>query len=82
MSSVVSMLEGKASVQELVSDPNASKEEINEMRKHFQSIVAENMSENSQRQTMSTEGPWTASSTSVNDLYPVNPDSSYWENRN
>ncbi|KAL6205900.1 hypothetical protein ACLB2K_023152 [Fragaria x ananassa] len=77
MSSVVSMLEGKASIQELVSDPNASKEEINEMRKHFQSNVAENMSENSQRQTMSTEGPWTASSTSVNDLYPVNPDSSY-----
>ncbi|KAL6205901.1 hypothetical protein ACLB2K_023153 [Fragaria x ananassa] len=82
MSSVVSMLEGKASVQELVSDPNAWKEEMNEMRKHFQSNVAENMSENSQRQTMSTEGPWTASSTSVNDLYPVNPDSSYWENRN
>ncbi|KAL6202015.1 hypothetical protein ACLB2K_025726 [Fragaria x ananassa] len=82
MSSVVSMLEGKASVQELVSDPNAWKEEINEMRKHFQSNVAENMSENSQRQTMSTEGPWTASSTSVNDLYPVNPGSRYWENRN
>ncbi|XP_024160837.1 probable leucine-rich repeat receptor-like serine/threonine-protein kinase At3g14840 [Rosa chinensis] len=82
MSSVVSMLEGKASVQELVLDPNASKDEINEMRKHFESNVAETTSENSQRQTMSTEGPWTASSTSVNDLYPVNPDSNYWENRN
>ncbi|XP_062011661.1 probable leucine-rich repeat receptor-like serine/threonine-protein kinase At3g14840 isoform X2 [Rosa rugosa] len=82
MSSVVSMLEGKASVQELVMDPNASKDEINEMRKHFQSNVAENTSENSQRQTMSTEGPWTASSTSANDLYPVNPDSNYLENRN
>ncbi|KAK9907158.1 hypothetical protein M0R45_002403 [Rubus argutus] len=82
MSSVVSMLEGKASVQEVVLDPNTSNDEINEMRKHFQSTIEENMSENSQRQTMSTEGPWTASSTSVNDLYPVIPDSYYWENRN
>ncbi|KAK9937790.1 hypothetical protein M0R45_014559 [Rubus argutus] len=82
MSSVVSMLEGKASVQEVVLDPNTSNYEINEMRKHFQSTIEENMSENSQRQTMSTEGPWTASSTSVNDLYPVIPDSYYWENRN
>ncbi|XP_050371082.1 probable leucine-rich repeat receptor-like serine/threonine-protein kinase At3g14840 [Argentina anserina] len=82
MSSVVSMLEGKASVQELVLDSNASKDEINEMRKHFESSFSENKSENSQRQTMSTEGPWTGSSSSVNDLYPVNPDSSYWENRN
>ncbi|KAK9907157.1 hypothetical protein M0R45_002402 [Rubus argutus] len=82
MSSVVSMLEGKASVQELVLDPNASNDEINEMRKHFQSNDEENMGENTERQTMSTEGPWTASSISVNDLYPVNPDSDYWENRN
>ncbi|KAK9937792.1 hypothetical protein M0R45_014561 [Rubus argutus] len=82
MSSVVSMLEGKASVQELVLDPNGSNDEINEMRKHFQSNDEENMGENTERQTMSTEGPWTASSISVNDLYPVNPDSDYWENRN
>ncbi|XP_050368926.1 probable leucine-rich repeat receptor-like serine/threonine-protein kinase At3g14840 [Argentina anserina] len=85
MSSVVSMLEGKASVKKLAIDSNASKDEINKMRKHFESNVAENMSENSQRQTMttlSTEGPWTASSSSVNDLYPLVPDSSYWENRN
>ena len=82
MSSVVSMLEGKASVQEAVLDPNTSNDEINEMRKHFQSNDEENMGENTERQTMSTEGPWTASSISVNDLYPVNPDSDYWENRN
>ncbi|PQM35504.1 putative leucine-rich repeat receptor-like serine/threonine-protein kinase [Prunus yedoensis var. nudiflora] len=39
MSSVVSMLEGRAAVQELVSDPNASSNEIEAMRKHFQSSL-------------------------------------------
>ncbi|XP_062011673.1 probable leucine-rich repeat receptor-like serine/threonine-protein kinase At3g14840 [Rosa rugosa] len=83
MSSVVSMLEGKASVQEVVFDPNASINEINAMRKHFQSNIEENNGDpESQRQTMSIEGSWTASSTSAQDLYPVRPDSYYWENRN
>ncbi|KAM5586352.1 putative leucine-rich repeat receptor-like serine/threonine-protein kinase [Rosa sericea] len=81
MSSVVSMLEGKASVPEVVFDPNASINEINEMRKHFQSIIEENNGDpESQRRTMSIEGWWTASSTSAQDLYPVRPDSCYWEN--
>ncbi|KAM5586349.1 hypothetical protein ABKV19_005324 [Rosa sericea] len=83
MSSVVSMLEGRASVQEVVFDPNASINEINAMRKHFQSNIEENNGDpESQRQTMSIEGSWTASSTSAQDLYPVRPDSYYWENRN
>ncbi|KAM5586357.1 putative leucine-rich repeat receptor-like serine/threonine-protein kinase [Rosa sericea] len=83
MSSVVSMLEGRASVQEVVFDPNASVNEINAMRKHFQSTIEENNGDpESQRQTMSIEGSWTASSTSAQDLYPVRPNSYYWENRN
>ncbi|PRQ60796.1 putative protein kinase RLK-Pelle-DLSV family [Rosa chinensis] len=83
MSSVVSMLDGRASVQEVVYDPNASINEINAMRKHFQSNIEENNGDpESQRQTMSIEGSWTASSTSAQDLYPVRPDSYYWENRN
>ncbi|KAK9937783.1 hypothetical protein M0R45_014552 [Rubus argutus] len=49
MSSVVSMLEGRAPVQELVLDPSASRA--------------------------------CTSSTSVHDLYPINPNSNYWENR-
>ncbi|BFG28976.1 hypothetical protein CerSpe_152500 [Prunus speciosa] len=80
MSSVVSMLEGRATVQELVSDPNASSFEIEAMRKHFQSSFGRNTGE-SQTQTASTEGPWTGSSTSAHDLYPVKPDSTYWDNR-
>ncbi|XP_021821991.1 probable leucine-rich repeat receptor-like serine/threonine-protein kinase At3g14840 [Prunus avium] len=80
MSSVVSMLEGRAAVQELVSDPNASSFEIEAMRKHFQSSFRRNTGK-SQTQTASTEGPWTGSSTSAHDLYPVKPDSTYWDNR-
>lgn len=80
MSSVVSMLEGRAAVQELVSDPNASTDEMEEMRKHFEPSFGRKTGE-SQTQTASTEGPWTVSSTSAHDLYPVNPDSTYWDNR-
>ena len=83
MSSVVKMLEGRASVQEVISDPNASNNEMIAMRKHFQSSLEEqNGDVESQRQTMSIEPSWTSSSTSAQDLYSVHPDSSYWEKRN
>ncbi|KAB2605506.1 leucine-rich repeat receptor-like serine/threonine-protein kinase [Pyrus ussuriensis x Pyrus communis] len=78
MSSVVSMLEGKAVVHESVLDPKAESIEIDAMRKHFQSSFGRGTSEK-QIETGSTEGPWTASS--AHDLYPVNPDSDYWESR-
>ncbi|XP_048442857.1 probable leucine-rich repeat receptor-like serine/threonine-protein kinase At3g14840 [Pyrus x bretschneideri] len=78
MSSVVSMLEGKAVVHESVSDPKAESIEIDAMRKHFQSSFGRGTSEK-QIETGSTEGLWTASS--AHDLYPVNPDSDYWESR-
>ncbi|XP_048444585.1 probable leucine-rich repeat receptor-like serine/threonine-protein kinase At3g14840 isoform X2 [Pyrus x bretschneideri] len=80
MSSVVSMFEGKAVVHESVSDPNAESIEIDAMRKHFQSSFGRGTGEK-QIETESTEGPWTASSASAQDLYPVNPDSDYWGNR-
>ncbi|RXH84055.1 hypothetical protein DVH24_026954 [Malus domestica] len=80
MSSVVSMLEGKVVVHELVSDPNAKSIEIDAMRKHFQSSFGRGTGEK-QIEMESTEGPWTASSASAHDLYPVNPDSDYWKNR-
>ncbi|CAL9016871.1 unnamed protein product [Prunus brigantina] len=80
MSSVVSMLEGRAAVHELVSDPNASSFEIEAMRKHFQSSFGRNTGK-SQTQTAPTEGTWTGSSSSAHDLYPVKPDSTYWDNR-
>ncbi|XP_021814920.1 probable leucine-rich repeat receptor-like serine/threonine-protein kinase At3g14840 isoform X3 [Prunus avium] len=75
MSSVVSMLEGRTAVQILVSDPNASNNEMEAMMKHFESILVSETNASSQ-------GPLTGSSTSVHDLYPVILDSSYWENRN
>ena len=82
MSAVVSMLEGRPPVQELVLDPSASSNEINEMRKHFESNYEVTMGDESThpRTTMSIEGACT-SSTSVHDLYPINPNSNYWENR-
>ncbi|RXH84053.1 hypothetical protein DVH24_026952 [Malus domestica] len=68
MSSVVSMLEGKAAVQELVSDPKAESIEIDAMRKHFQSSFGRGTSEKRIEMDQSTEGPWTASSTSAHYL--------------
>lgn len=72
MSSVVSMLEGKIAIQELVLESSEVLDEkkMEAMRKHYQD------------QSISMEGPWTASSSSVTtDLYPVNLDSSYLKNR-
>ncbi|KAK7244121.1 hypothetical protein RIF29_38939 [Crotalaria pallida] len=72
MSSVVSMLEGKTIVQETVLE---SSEVLNEkkmetMRQYYQDLC------------ISKDGPWTASSTSAIDLYPMLMDSSYLEGRN
>ena len=68
MSSVVSILEGKTAIQEImINDTSVSKDEITAMRNHHQLIQ---------------EGSWTRSSSSESDLYPVNPDSDYWQSRN
>ncbi|XP_059442079.1 probable leucine-rich repeat receptor-like serine/threonine-protein kinase At3g14840 [Corylus avellana] len=89
MSSVVSMLEGGTIVPELVLDPSVSNKEMKEaMWEHFQQIKEHNMHASqiesvSSRliQSTSMDGPWTASSTSTVDLYPVNLDSTYLEKR-
>ncbi|PRQ30917.1 putative protein kinase RLK-Pelle-DLSV family [Rosa chinensis] len=81
MSSVVSMLEGRARVEELVLDSSASSHEISETRKHFESNYSlETIAGSTKRQTMSIEEACT-SPTSVQD-HPINPHSDYWENRN
>ncbi|KAJ6423512.1 hypothetical protein OIU84_024469 [Salix udensis] len=83
MSAVVSMLEGKAAVQDFdIPDKSKSMDEdkIEEMRKHFQVINKQEISE-TQTQSMSMDGPWTAASTSDADLYPVSLDSDYWKGR-
>ncbi|KAF8409124.1 hypothetical protein HHK36_005197 [Tetracentron sinense] len=82
MSAVVSMLEGRAVVQELVSDSSISSDDarFNAIKNHYQMGRDLSMNE-SQTQSMLRDGPWTGSSTSAHDLYPVNLDSRYLTNR-
>ncbi|XP_035549624.1 probable leucine-rich repeat receptor-like serine/threonine-protein kinase At3g14840 isoform X3 [Juglans regia] len=83
MSSVVSMLEGNAVIPEL--GPNLSiiddEMKVKALWEHFQDKKESSRSENSQTQSLLTDGPFTGSSTSAVDLYPINVDSSYWEKR-
>jgi hypothetical protein len=81
MSAVVSMLEGDIVVPGLVSDPSVSNNEMKEaMWEQYQQSKLQNKSE-SQTESISMDDPWTASSTSAADLYPVNLDSDYLEKR-
>lgn len=82
MSSVVSMLEGRAHVQDISSSLSISNDgvKLKELRKQYEVYHEKNMSEG-QIPSMSTDGPWTASSTSDADLYPITMDSQYWEKR-
>ncbi|KAM4103243.1 hypothetical protein ACJW30_06G064900 [Castanea mollissima] len=82
MSSVVSMLEGNIIVPDLVSDMSLLHDEMKakELQKYYQINEEINMSE-STRRTISMDGPWTATSSSAADLYPINPESGPLENR-
>jgi hypothetical protein len=82
MSSVVSMLEGKTVVPEFVPDSSEVMDEkkMEVMRQYYYGMEEDNTSK-SQSQNLSIDGPWTASSSSAVDLYPVQLDSSYWEER-
>ncbi|OMO74702.1 hypothetical protein CCACVL1_16525 [Corchorus capsularis] len=82
MSSVVSMLEGRANIEELVTDSTTFPHESNSrsMKKLYQHLEEKSAPE-SQTQSVSTIGPWTSSSTSAADLYPVTLTSDYWQNR-
>ncbi|KAG5551538.1 hypothetical protein RHGRI_009822 [Rhododendron griersonianum] len=74
MSSVVSMLEGRTVPESsLVPDPDVSNEQKG-MMIDFQRSLETDASEG-QIQSMSTDGPSTAASTSGGDLYPLNWDS-------
>lgn len=82
MSSVVSILEGRAHVQEISSGLSISSDEIKlkELRQQYDLYHAKNTSEG-QIPCLSTDGPWTTSSTSDADLYPITVNSQYRENR-
>ncbi|XVE53069.1 hypothetical protein DITRI_Ditri02bG0174800 [Diplodiscus trichospermus] len=73
MSSVVSMLEGRSPVLQLHIDSSVSANEWNpETMKKLYHQIEENDAEDSQTKSMLGDGPWTVSSTSAVDLYPVN----------
>ncbi|XP_058095480.1 probable leucine-rich repeat receptor-like serine/threonine-protein kinase At3g14840 [Magnolia sinica] len=81
MSAVVSMLEGRAVARDLISDPNVSEDDM-----MFKAIRSKQQHEihsqsDSQSQSLLMDGPWTGSSTSTPDLYPINLDSQYWKDR-
>ncbi|XP_068666649.1 probable leucine-rich repeat receptor-like serine/threonine-protein kinase At3g14840 [Aristolochia californica] len=78
MSAVVSMLEGRTAVQKVISDPSFSSDDL-----RFRAMVDHLQQNHKQSQThsVSTDGPWTGSSVSGPDLYPVKLDSQYWSNR-
>lgn len=80
MSAVVSMLEGRTPVEDVLSDPSVSIDDMRfkAMKSHLQ--ASQGQSE-SQTQSLSMDGPWTGSSTSTPDLYPINLDTEYWNNR-
>ena len=89
MSTVVSILEGSSTVNVeklLEASFNKGSEKDNEsvraMKKHYAMINEEEM--NMLDQTISTDGPFTSSFTSTanaSDLYPLKPDSAYWNSR-
>ncbi|KAI4333493.1 hypothetical protein L6164_018295 [Bauhinia variegata] len=83
MSSVVSMLEGRILVPELVSESSEVFDEmkLEAMRQYYRNIEENEIIETT-TQSASKDGPWTASSSSAADLYPVHLDSSYWDKRN
>ncbi|RWR96261.1 putative leucine-rich repeat receptor-like serine/threonine-protein kinase [Cinnamomum micranthum f. kanehirae] len=82
MSALVSMLEGHAVIQEVVSDPSLStgiwnfKATID----HYERVQTQSPSP-SQTLISSVDRPWTDSSTSAQDLYPVTLSSQYLSNR-
>ncbi|KAK8633355.1 hypothetical protein V6N13_014201 [Hibiscus sabdariffa] len=83
MSSVVSMLEGKASVDEFFIDSTVSssrKKDAEAMKKFYQKLDEDNK-EISHTKSLLADGPWTGSSTSGADLYPISLDSGYLQNR-
>lgn len=88
MSSVVSMLEGNTIVSDynivpdLGSDTSFAYDEMKtkELQKYYLLSEEYNLSE-SKMHSMSMDGPSTAASSSAADLYPINLDSGYLQNR-
>ncbi|KAL5716593.1 hypothetical protein ACHQM5_018261 [Ranunculus cassubicifolius] len=78
MSSVVSMLEGRTGALKFVFDSSISGKDT-----ETKSIRDQNQFSLSTDQTRSmlSDEPWTETSASSSDLYPMKPDSQYWNSR-
>ncbi|XP_073155718.1 probable leucine-rich repeat receptor-like serine/threonine-protein kinase At3g14840 [Henckelia pumila] len=80
MSAVVSILEGRTGVQEFVSDSSTfSMNRASRREANGQDDVPKTKVEHSQ--SISMDVPWTNSSTSTSDLYPLTLDTDHWESR-
>jgi hypothetical protein len=78
------MLEGKAVVPEFVPDSSEVMDEkkMEVMRQYYYQIDENNISKPlTQSRSLLSDGPWTATSSSGVDLYPIHSDSSYWGER-
>ncbi|RWR96280.1 Protein kinase domain-containing protein [Cinnamomum micranthum f. kanehirae] len=82
MSAVVGMLEGRTDIQNHISEPNLSSDDldIKDNKSHHQQIHSQEQNL-SQSQSISIDRPQTVSSASASDLYPIIMDSDYWNNR-
>jgi len=82
MSSVVSMLEGRTVVPEFVPDSSEVMDEkmMEVMRENYYHQIEDTKISKSQTQSqrLLSDGR-TASSSSASDLYPIQSDSSYWD---
>jgi len=80
MSSVVSMLDGRTVVSEFVSDSNEVMDEkkLEVMRQHCYEMEANRISE-SQTQSQSFLSDCQCTASSASNIYPIQSDSSYWE---
>ncbi|XP_045801007.1 probable leucine-rich repeat receptor-like serine/threonine-protein kinase At3g14840 isoform X2 [Trifolium pratense] len=84
MSSVVSMLEGKTVVPEFVPESSEVMDEkkLEVMRQYYYQMEENKISKpQTESQSLLSDGPWTATSSSGVDLYPIHSDASYWEGR-
>ncbi|CAJ2659544.1 unnamed protein product [Trifolium pratense] len=84
MSSVVSMLEGKTVVPEFVPESSEVMDEkkLEVMRQYYYQMEENKISKpQTESQSILSDGPWTATSSSGVDLYPIHSDASYWEGR-
>lgn len=80
MSAVVSMLEGRTGVQKFVSDSSTfSMNRESRRETNGEGDVPKAKVEHSQ--SISMDVPWTNSSTSTSDLYPLTLDTDHWESR-